>query len=76
MHGRFQLERLVAFNEKFSPEWRPRYLVHSGRRRLPLSALRVLQAEAYVRPPRPPRRERAGADGWTPAQHPVAEPIR
>jgi lysyl-tRNA synthetase class 2 len=54
-HGRFQLERLVKFSDKFSPEWRPRYLVHRSRTGLPLAALRVLQAEAYVRPPSAPR---------------------
>jgi lysyl-tRNA synthetase class 2 len=52
VHGRFQLERIVQFNDKFFPEWRPRYLVHEGGPGLPLGALRVLQAEAYVRPPR------------------------
>jgi len=51
-HGRFQLERLVRFNDKFAPEWRPRYLVYGRRTHLPLAALRVLQAEAYLRPPR------------------------
>ncbi|MGI8715948.1 MAG: bifunctional lysylphosphatidylglycerol flippase/synthetase MprF [Solirubrobacteraceae bacterium] len=44
----FQMDRLVAFNEKFSPEWRPRYLVYESRAALPGSALRVLQAEGYV----------------------------
>jgi lysyl-tRNA synthetase class 2 len=53
-HGRFQLERLVKFSDKFSPDWRPRYLVHRSRPGLPLAALRVLQAEAYVRPPAAP----------------------
>jgi lysyl-tRNA synthetase, class II len=51
MHGRFQLERLMRFNEKFFPTWRPRYLVYAGRARLPLAALRVLQAEGYVHAP-------------------------
>jgi lysyl-tRNA synthetase class 2 len=51
-HGRFQLERLVRFNDKFAPAWRPRYLVYTGHTRLALAALRVLQAEAYIRPPR------------------------
>jgi lysyl-tRNA synthetase class 2 len=52
VHGRFQLERLVRFNEKFFPTWRPRYLVYGRWTHLPLAALRVLQAEAYLRPPR------------------------
>lgn len=54
VHGRFQLERLVHFNDKFSPTWRPRYLVYQRRGQLPLAALRVLQAEGYVRAPRRP----------------------
>jgi lysyl-tRNA synthetase, class II len=70
VHGRFQLDTLVAFSEKFSPEWRARYLVHSGRRRLPLAALRVLQAEAYVRPPR--QRPLAGRVAWRPLPVPTA----
>ena len=48
---RFQMERLVRFNEKFGPEWRPRYLVYESRRRLPGAVYRVLQAEGYVREP-------------------------
>lgn len=51
-HGRFQLERLVRFNAKFDPEWQTRHLLYRGRTKLPVAALRVLQAEAYVRPPR------------------------
>lgn len=51
-HGRFQLERLVTFNKKFTPRWERRYLVHQGAARLPVTALRVLQAERYVRQPR------------------------
>jgi lysyl-tRNA synthetase class 2 len=50
-HGRFQLERLVRFNAKFFPAWQPRYLVYDGLTYLPLSALRVLQAEAYLPAP-------------------------
>jgi lysyl-tRNA synthetase class 2 len=49
---RFQMQRLVTFNEKFSPAWRPRYLVFQSRLLLPLAVLRVLQAEGYVRQPR------------------------
>jgi lysyl-tRNA synthetase, class II len=45
----FQMDRLVLFNSKFSPEWRPRYLVYESRRALPGAVLRVLQAEGYLR---------------------------
>lgn len=65
-HGRFQLERLVRFNDKFAPEWRPRYLVYSRRTHLPLAALRVLQAEAYLRPPR----SRPLSQRWTAPEAP------
>jgi lysyl-tRNA synthetase class 2 len=50
----FQMERLVCFNEKFFPEWRPRYLVYPSRRALPRAVYRVLQAEGYLSAPRPP----------------------
>jgi lysyl-tRNA synthetase class 2 len=53
---RFQMERLVRFNEKFSPQWRPRYLVYETRGLLPKVVLRVLQAEGYLPEPRRPRR--------------------
>jgi lysyl-tRNA synthetase, class II len=69
-HNRFQLERLVRFNEKFFPAWRPRYLVYGTRTLLPLAALRVLQAEAYVKPPRP----RPLPAGWQPLPDPVPAP--
>jgi len=45
---RFQMERLVRFNEKFSPEWRPRHLVYESSATLPRSITRVLQAEGYL----------------------------
>jgi lysyl-tRNA synthetase class 2 len=51
-HGRFQLERLITFNRKFMPRWEPRHLLYREPLRLPVLGLRVLQAEAYVRPPR------------------------
>jgi lysyl-tRNA synthetase class 2 len=67
-HGRFQLERLARFAEKFRPQWRPRYLVYTARTRLPVAALRVLQAEAYIKPPR----ERPCRDAWLPSPVPIA----
>src|SRR5581483_4325198 len=36
LHGRFQLERLARFSGKFRPQWRPRFVVYTGRTRLPL----------------------------------------
>jgi lysylphosphatidylglycerol synthetase-like protein (DUF2156 family) len=45
---RFQMARLVRFDEKFLPEWRPRYLVCESRAALPIAVLRVLQAEGYL----------------------------
>jgi lysyl-tRNA synthetase class 2 len=48
LRSRFQMERLVRFNEKFSPEWRPRYLVYESRAGLPRAILRVLQVEGYL----------------------------
>lgn len=67
LHRRFQLERLAHFNERFDPAWRRRHLVYTSATRLPVAALRVLQAEAYVKPPRArPRR-----DAWRPADLPT-----
>jgi lysyl-tRNA synthetase class 2 len=66
-HNRFQLERLVRFNEKFFPAWRSRFLVYRSGTQLPRAALRVLQAEAYVRPPRP----RPLPAAWRPLPDPV-----
>jgi lysyl-tRNA synthetase class 2 len=57
----FQLERLVRFNEKFLPEWRPRFLIYESRAALPRVTVRVLQAEGYLphlTPPRVPDRWR------------------
>jgi lysyl-tRNA synthetase, class II len=51
LSGRFQLDRLVRFNDKFRPEWRPRYLVYESRAGLPRTVLRVLQAEGYLAQP-------------------------
>ena len=59
LQGRFQMDRLVIFNAKFIPRWRPRYLIYESRAGLPRCMLRVLQAEGYI-----PQREtkRAGRD--------------
>jgi lysyl-tRNA synthetase class 2 len=67
-HGRFQLDRLARFNQKFGPEWEARYLVYHHALGLPRAALRVLQAEAYVRAPR----ERHVHDRWRPAAAPIS----
>ena len=48
LHRRFQMDRLVRFNEKFSPEWRPRYLVYESPGRAAPPIVRVLQAEGYL----------------------------
>jgi lysyl-tRNA synthetase, class II len=58
---RFQMERLVRFNAKFSPQWRPRYLVYESRVSFCGSVLRVLQAEGYVG-----HSQRRAADGRVP----------
>jgi lysyl-tRNA synthetase class 2 len=68
---RFQLDRLVRFNEKFSPEWRPRYLVCESAVALPRAIVRVLQAEGYLPQHSPaalwlPRRVRLPARGLRP----------
>jgi lysyl-tRNA synthetase class 2 len=68
LHRTFQLERLARFAGKFGPAWRPRHLVYTARTRLPLAAVRVLQAEAYIKPPPPSQ----GADAWLPAPVPLA----
>jgi lysyl-tRNA synthetase class 2 len=67
-HGRFQLDRLARFNKHFGPHWQARYLVYRGPLGAPRAALRVLQAEAYVRAPR----ERRMRDRWAPAALPVS----
>jgi lysyl-tRNA synthetase class 2 len=64
--GRFQLDRIARFNDKFGPTWRPRHLVHRGAASLPRAGLRVLQAESYVRAPR----ARRLAGGWHPSEGP------
>ncbi len=74
VHGRFQLERLMTFNDKFQPAWRPRYLVYGARTHLPLAALRVLQAEAYIRPPRTKLRPSCWVPAGEPSELALAQP--
>lgn len=50
----FQVDSLLSFNEKFFPEWAPRYLVVQGWAHLPRAALACLWAEGQL--PRPPGR--------------------
>jgi lysyl-tRNA synthetase class 2 len=70
LRHRFQMDRLVRFNDKFFPTWRPRYLIFESRADFPRAVLRVLQAEGYVRQPRPlrlPRRDLARAPALRPS---------
>ncbi|HEU5009301.1 MAG TPA: phosphatidylglycerol lysyltransferase domain-containing protein [Gaiellaceae bacterium] len=61
--GIFQLERLYAFNRKFFPEWRPRYVCVERLSDLPLVGFAYLCAESLLIPPGPwVRRERRIAD--------------
>lgn len=49
----FQLERLLVFSQKFSPEWRPRYLCVERLGDLPLVGVAYLRAESLLTPPGP-----------------------
>jgi lysyl-tRNA synthetase class 2 len=64
LHRRFQMDRLVRFNEKFSPQWRPRYLVYESRAGLPRAIVRVLQAEGYLPQGRPAPGRRSARGAW------------
>ncbi len=48
MKFHFQLDSLLAFNDKFSPSWLHRYVVFESRRDLPRVGLAGLAAEGYV----------------------------
>ena len=48
LKGRFQLDNLLSFNQKFFPRWEPRFLVYERRRDLPRVSLAALAAEAYL----------------------------
>jgi len=69
---RFQMERLVRFNQKFAPEWRPRYLIFESRRGLPRSVFRVLQAEGYIK--QRSRERHADGRSWQPSIPSVQRP--
>ncbi|MEP7059083.1 MAG: phosphatidylglycerol lysyltransferase domain-containing protein, partial [Actinomycetota bacterium] len=47
----FQLERLWSFNDKFGPEWRPRFIYYEAPLSLPRVILAYLEAEAFLRLP-------------------------
>ena len=57
----FQLERLYAFNRKFFPEWRPRYLCVEKISDLAVVGLAYLRVEQLLTPPRPFARRRVVA---------------
>jgi lysyl-tRNA synthetase class 2 len=54
LEGRFQLERLLCFSEKFSPSWTPRYAAYPSLASVPRVALAAMLAESYVALPRVP----------------------
>jgi lysyl-tRNA synthetase class 2 len=54
----FQLERLYAFNRKFFPEWRCRYICVERFTDLPAVGLAYLHAESLLLPPGPWTRRR------------------
>ena len=54
----FQLERLYAFNRKFFPEWRRRYICVERFSDLPAVGLAYLHAESLLVPPGPWSRRR------------------
>ena len=49
----FQIDRLLRFNRKFFPEWRPRYVCLESRLDFPLVGLAYLRAESLLTPPGP-----------------------
>jgi lysyl-tRNA synthetase, class II len=58
----FQIERLLVFNRKFQPDWRPRYLCFERLSDLGLVGLAYLRVESLLTPPGPwTRRTAAGA---------------
>jgi lysyl-tRNA synthetase, class II len=49
----FQLERLLRFSRKFTPEWRPRYVCVERVTDIPLVAVAYLLVESLLTPPGP-----------------------
>ena len=49
----FQLDRLLRFSRKFSPEWRPRYVCVERLSDVPLVAVAYLWVESLLMPPGP-----------------------
>jgi lysyl-tRNA synthetase, class II len=48
LKGRFQLDNLLLFNQKFFPGWQRRFVVYEHRRDLPRIGIAALAAEAYL----------------------------
>ncbi|MEA2312294.1 MAG: lysyl-tRNA synthetase, class [Solirubrobacteraceae bacterium] len=44
----FQIQRLLHFNERFSPTWNPRFLLFGGHAELPRVALAAMRAEGQL----------------------------
>ncbi len=61
----WQLERLYRSNQKYAPEWRPRYICYDGRVSLPLVAIAAGMAEGFI--PESPLRRHETPDGLGPA---------
>jgi lysyl-tRNA synthetase class 2 len=51
LDGMFQLERLLSFNQKFFPEWRPRYLLFERVTDVPRVGIACLLAESLLTVP-------------------------
>jgi lysyl-tRNA synthetase class 2 len=48
MKGQFQLDNLLAFNDKFLPRWEHRYVIYEGIADLPRVGVAGLAAEGYL----------------------------
>jgi lysyl-tRNA synthetase class 2 len=48
LKGHFQLDNLLLFNRKFSPQWERRFVVYEKRLDLPRVGIAALAAEAYL----------------------------